>query len=336
MVRVYIGIGSNLGDRQANILAALQRLRAKASVTAVSSFYESEPAGGAEGPAFLNVAAALDTALDEPAFRHYAANVEAAVGRTGARKLAARAIDVDLLWWDGHAHPQLAARGYNVIPLAEIEPQLKDPATQRSVGELAAAYTANGVRKRARSLHFKTDRQEETPEVRLSLGRVGVSGVRRIIRLDVDGLDQVYNAEFSMVADLAPHKAGVHMSRFSEILEEAALDVLATQKQHASVERIAESIAKEIVRSQRAVRADVRLRAAFALERWTPVSGKRGDETYTLIGIAHADESSTRCAVGVEAEGMTACPCAQAMVREPPINRRSAAPPRRSASRPEG
>jgi len=315
-VRVYIGIGSNLGDRQANILAALQRLRAKAHVTAVSSFYESEPAGGAEGPAFLNVAAALETELDEAAFRQYAAGVEAAVGRTGVRKLAARAIDVDVLWFAGRAHAQLASRAYNLVPLAEIAPALRDPATQRTVGELAAAYAADGIRKRTRSLHFKTDRQEEAPDVRLALGRVGVSGVRRIIRLDVGGRDQVYNAEFSMVADLAPGKAGVHMSRFSEILEEAALDVLAAQTHETRVERIAESIAKEIVRSQRAVRADVRLRAQFALERWTPVSGKRGDETYTLLGIAHADESSARVAVGVEAEGMTACPCAQLMVRE--------------------
>jgi GTP cyclohydrolase-4 len=53
------------------------------------------------------------------------------------------------------------------------------------------------------------------------------------------------------------------------------------------------------------------------LERWTPVSGKRGEETYTLIGIAHADANgATRRLVGVEAEGMTACPCAQLMVRE--------------------
>jgi GTP cyclohydrolase-4 len=119
-----------------------------------------------------------------------------------------------------------------------------------------------------------------------------------------------------MVADLAPHKAGVHMSRFSEILEEAALDVLAREKQPARIERVVEAIAKEIVQSQRAIRADVRLRAQFGLERWTPVSGKRGEETYTLIGIAHADEQGTRRVVGVEAEGMTACPCAQLMVRE--------------------
>ncbi|HKU82199.1 MAG TPA: GTP cyclohydrolase, FolE2/MptA family, partial [Candidatus Tumulicola sp.] len=71
-----------------------------------------------------------------------------------------------------------------------------------------------------------------------------------------------------------------------------------------------------IVQSQAAVRADVRLRAEFGLERWTPVSGKRGEETYTLVGIACADAAGSRRVTGVEAEGMTACPCAQAMMRE--------------------
>ncbi|HEV3154198.1 MAG TPA: GTP cyclohydrolase MptA [Candidatus Baltobacteraceae bacterium] len=312
----YIGIGSNLGDRQANILAALQRLRAKSRVVSVSSFYESEPAGGAEGPAFLNVAAAIETTLDEAAFRRFAGEVEAAVGRSNSRKLAARPIDVDVLWFDGRAHPELLARAYNLIPLAEIAPELRESSTQRTLGEIAAAYKKNGVRRRARSLHFNANRQEEAPEVRLSLGRVGVSSVRRIVHLNVDGHDRVFNGEFTMVADLAPDKAGVHMSRFSEILEEAALDVLAREQGHARIERIVEAIAKEIVHSQRAIRADVRLRADFGLERWTPVSGKRGEETYTLIGIAHADELDTRRVVGVEAEGMTACPCAQLMVRE--------------------
>jgi GTP cyclohydrolase IV len=106
------------------------------------------------------------------------------------------------------------------------------------------------------------------------------------------------------------------MSRFAEILEEATLEVLARDEKPARIERLVEAIAREIVQSQRAVRADVRLRAEFGLERWTPVSGKRGEETYTLVGIAHADERGTRRVVGVEAEGMTACPCAQAMVRE--------------------
>jgi GTP cyclohydrolase-4 len=315
-VRIYIGIGSNLGDRQANVLAALQRLRARAEVVAVSGFYESEAADGAEGPAFLNVAAAIETNLDRESFERFAKDVEVAVGRWGTRKLAARPIDIDVLWAGSYVHPQLVQRGYNLIPLAEIAPELRDPSTQRTLGELVAARKTNGVRRRARSLHFNANRQEEAPDVGLSLSRVGVSSVRRIVHLRIDGKERVFNGEFSMVADLAPDKAGVHMSRFSEILEEAALDVLARTQDAAPIERIVEAIAKEIVRSQRAIRADVRLRADFGLERWTPVSGKRGEETYTLIGIAHADQNGTRRVIGVEAQGMTACPCAQLMVRE--------------------
>ena len=303
---LYVGIGSNLGDRQANILAALQRLRARAQVLTVSAFYESEAAGGAQGPAYLNVAAALRTELDAQAFASFARDVELAVGRArGTRRLEARPIDLDLLVFDGQiVQPQLDARPYNAVPLAEIAPHLVDVA-------------ANGlVRRRERGLRFDTDRQSEEPEVRLSLSRAGVSRVRRVVHLEIDGRPAVYDGEFSMVADLAADRSGVHMSRFAEILEEATLDVLAEANKPARIERLAEAIAREIVQSQRAIRADVRLRARFGLERWTPVSGKRGEETYTLVGIAHADESGTRRVVGVEAEGMTACPCAQAMVRE--------------------
>ena len=307
MHRVYIGIGSNLGDRQANILAALQRLRTRASIVRVSGFYESAPAEGASGPAFLNVAAELEVAEDRTAFERLIHDVQGAIGRTSTVRLAARPIDIDILVFDDQIHPQLAARPYNAVPLAEIAP---------SFAHFAHANGKSGVRRRERSLHFSANRQEEEPDVRLSLNRVGVSSVRRVVQLEIDGQPRVFNGEFTMVADLAPDKAGVHMSRFSEILEEATLDVLARDTSPARIERLVESIAREIVESQRAIRADVRLRADFGLERWTPVSGKRGEETYTLVGIAHADERGTRRVVGVEAEGMTACPCAQLMVRE--------------------
>ncbi len=306
MHEFYIGIGSNLGDRQGNILAALQRLRTRAQITAVSSFYESAAAGGADGPAYLNVAALLGSELDADAFQSFARDVELAVGRArGTRRLAPRPIDIDLLVYDGAVvQPQLEMRQYNLAPLAEIAPQL------------VASPSDGSVRRRERGLRFDADRQSEAPEIRLSLSRAGVSRVRRVVRLEVDGKAAVYNGEFTMVADLALDKSGVHMSRFSEILEEATLDVLARDSKPARIERLAETIAREIVKSQRAVRADVRLRAEFGLERWTPVSGKRGEEMYTLVGIAHADHMGTRRVVGVEAEGMTACPCAQAMVRE--------------------
>ena len=303
---ILIGIGSNLGDRQANILAALQRLRLRARVSAVSAFYESAAAAGAEGPPYLNVAAALRTDLAPGDFERFARDVELAVGRAaGTRKLAPRPIDIDVLAIDDRVvRDDLPQRPFNAVPLAEIAPHL-------------VTASANGtVRRRERSLHFATDRQDETPEVPLSLNRVGVAGVRRAVRVEIDGRERLYSGEFSMVADLAADKAGLHMSRFTEILEEAILDVLARDTLPSRAERIAETIAREVVRSQRAVRAEVNLRAEFGLERWTPVSGRRGEETYTLVGIACADAGGARSVVGVEAEGMTACPCAQGMMRE--------------------
>ncbi len=326
MRTVYFGVGSNLGDRQSTILQALQRLRRDARIDAVSAFYETPPAGGVSGPAFLNIAVRASTSLEPEAIERYVRGIETAIGRQRSLGSSARPIDIDILYIDDLVadygrfavpHPYIADRPYNLIPLAEIAPQLVDPRLKKTIAELAASASgAEGIRKKQRAFHFDANRQEEQPDVRLSLNRVGVSGVRRIVRVRVDGDEMVFNGDFTMVADLAPDRAGVHMSRFSELLEEAALDVLARSDGSGTIEELCEAIAREVVGSQGAVRADVRLRADFGLERWTPVSGKRSEETYTLVGIAHADAAGTRRVVGVEAEGMTACPCAQLMVRE--------------------
>jgi len=325
MHTVYIGLGSNLGDRQANILAALQKLRTSCTVEAVSSYYETAPAGGVGGPAFLNAAAKVETALAPREFEGMLRAAEAAVGRQNAQPLAARPIDLDILAIDDVRadfgrfevpHPYLAERAFNLVPLAEIAPQYVVPGLGKSVAELARAVDTSAIARKARSLHFFANRQEEEPDVKLSIDRAGVSSVKRIVRLKIGGVETAFNGEFSMVADLAPNRAGVHMSRFSELLEEATVDVLAREDKPARIEDLVTRIASAIVDSQKAFRADVRLRASFGLERWTPVSGKRGEETYTLVAIAHADENGVRRVVGVEAEGMTACPCAQLMVRE--------------------
>jgi GTP cyclohydrolase-4 len=325
MYTVYLGLGSNLGDRQGNLLQALQKLRAFSTVRSVSSYYETAPLGGVTGPAFLNVAAEVTTDLEPPALEAKLRAVEVAIGRQRAQHLAARPIDIDLLLVDGLVadfgrfevpHPYLALRPFNLIPLAEIAPDVVEPRSGKTIAELTRAAGGTGVVKKTRSLHFFANRQEEEPDVKLSINRVGVSSVKRIVRLNVGGVETVFNGEFSMVADLAPDRAGVHMSRFSELLEEAMLEVLARRDAPGRIEDVVSSIAREIVGSQKALRADVRLRADFGLERWTPVSGKRGEETYALIGIAHADESGVRRVIGIEAEGMTACPCAQLMVRE--------------------
>ena len=132
-MNVYLGVGSNLGDRQGNILQALQKLRAIANVEAVSAYYETQPAAGVAGPAFLNVAAKLSTSLEPEAFETAVRRIEVAVGRQRAQHLAARPIDVDILFIDDLVrdfgrfavpHPYLADRPFNLIPLAEIAPDL--------------------------------------------------------------------------------------------------------------------------------------------------------------------------------------------------------------------
>jgi GTP cyclohydrolase-4 len=324
MHTVLIGLGSNLGDRQGTILQALQKLRSFAQIDAVSSYYETPPIG-VRGPVFLNVAAKLRTSLEPEAFEFALRAAETAIGRQRLHELGARPIDIDVLYIDDMIqdfgrfevpHPYITERPFNLVPLAEIAPEHIDPRRGRTIGELAAALAPTGIQKKLRAMHFFANRQEEAPDVRLSLNRVGVSSVKHIIRLNIDGQERLFNGDFTMVADLQPDKAGVHMSRFSELLEAATLDVLARKDQPARMEDLVERIAREIVGSQGALRADVRLRAEFGLERWTPVSGKRTQETYTLVAIAHADAAGTRRVVGVEAEGMTACPCAQLMVRE--------------------
>ncbi|HTV73092.1 MAG TPA: GTP cyclohydrolase MptA [Candidatus Acidoferrales bacterium] len=325
MHTAYLGIGSNLGDRQGNLLQALQKLRARCRIEALSAPYETPPVGNVAGPAFLNLAVKVTTTLEPEALERFARAVEVAIGRQRAMHLEARPIDIDLLFIDDLVrdfgrfevpHPYLAQRPFNVIPLAEIAPDLLHPPSGETVAALAARADGRGIVRKQRALHFFANRQEEEPDVKLAINRVGVARVKRIVHLTIDGHETIFNGEFSMVADLPPHKAGVHMSRFSELLEEATLEVLAREDRPGRIEDVVSRIAREIVDSQKALRADVRLRAEFGLERWTPVSGKRGEETYTLVGIAHADERGTRRVVGVEAEGMTACPCAQLMVRE--------------------
>src|SRR5579875_2842701 len=104
MRAAYIGVGSNLGDRQSAILAALQRLRREANVEAVSSFYETPPANGVAGGPFLNVAAKLTTALDPVHFERFVRSVESAIGRLTRTPLDARPIDIDILLFGAEVH----------------------------------------------------------------------------------------------------------------------------------------------------------------------------------------------------------------------------------------
>jgi GTP cyclohydrolase I/GTP cyclohydrolase-4 len=161
---------------------------------------------------------------------------------------------------------------------------------------------------------FQNDLQASAPEVRIGLSRAGVTGVQKAVRMRHGEDDALVAAEIDCFVDLDPAQKGVHMSRFPELFEEAIDEVVMGEK--LLVEHLAGHIAEHILERQKALRAEVRIAARYPLERTTPVSGLRTQELVTLVGVAAASELRTRRAIGVEATGITACPCAQGLVRE--------------------
>jgi GTP cyclohydrolase-4 len=159
------------------------------------------------------------------------------------------------------------------------------------------------------------DLQASQPEVQLGLSRAGVQGVAKAIHLRWGRFEQVVSAEIDCTVDLSASQKGVHMSRFPELFEEAIERVVIGEA--LVIEALAQHIAQQIVERQRALRAEVRIRAQNPLQRRTPVTKLATQEMVALIGIAAAaSEGHVRRLVGVEATGINACPCAQGLVRD--------------------
>jgi GTP cyclohydrolase I/GTP cyclohydrolase-4 len=157
------------------------------------------------------------------------------------------------------------------------------------------------------------DLQASPPEIALALSRAGVSGVQKAVRIRRGTAETVMAAVIDCTVDLAADQKGVHMSRFPELFEEA-ID-LVVEREALLVEVLAEHIASRVVERQRALKAEVWIRAQWPIHRRTPVTGLATQEMVTLCGIAAASEAGTRRVVGVEASGINACPCAQGLVR---------------------
>jgi GTP cyclohydrolase-4 len=157
------------------------------------------------------------------------------------------------------------------------------------------------------------DVQSRTPTVALSLSRVGVTGVEKVIRLKQSGVEQLFSARFECVVDLGPNQKGAHMSRFEEVINEAIGDVVLHETAF-KVETLAEHIAQLVRERQGARRAEVSVEVRFPEHKPAPVSGIETQELYTLHGSALATELGTRRLIGVTAQGITACPCAQELI----------------------
>jgi len=162
-------------------------------------------------------------------------------------------------------------------------------------------------------VRVEEDLQASSPEIALALSRAGVTGVQKAVRIRRGDAETVMAAVIDCTVDLAADQKGVHMSRFPELFEEAI--ELVVEREALLVEVLAEHIASRVVERQGALRAEVWIRAQWPIHRRTPVTRLATQEMVTLCGIAAASGAGTRRAVGVEATGINACPCAQGLVR---------------------
>lgn len=128
--RAFLGLGTNLGDRRRYLVDAVEAIP---DLVAVSAVYETEPVGGPEQDAFLNIVVELATALDPYELLELCRQLERAAGRERRVRWGPRTLDVDVLWIEGiHMrdpeltvpHPRMYQRNFVVVPLLEIAPDL--------------------------------------------------------------------------------------------------------------------------------------------------------------------------------------------------------------------
>jgi 2-amino-4-hydroxy-6-hydroxymethyldihydropteridine diphosphokinase len=145
---VFLGLGTNLGDREQNLRAALERLRQIVEVEVISRIYESEPVGYLEQPDFWNLVLRIRTNLEPAELFRRVKQIERDLGRTDAFRNAPRLIDIDILAFDQLVlhddqldipHARLHERSFVLLPLAEIAPEFRHPETNATVNEMISA-----------------------------------------------------------------------------------------------------------------------------------------------------------------------------------------------------
>ena len=148
----YVALGSNLGDKEANLRKALELLEERGvEVVKTSSFICTEPYGVTDQPQFLNGVCEVRTSLVPLALLHTLLEIEQEMGRVRLRHWGERNIDLDLLLYEDVVmdtpqlklpHPDMQNRDFVLLPLAEIAPELVHPTLQKTISELVICLSA--------------------------------------------------------------------------------------------------------------------------------------------------------------------------------------------------
>lgn len=142
---VYLGLGSNLGNRQDNLDRTLDFLSQRLRVEKISSVYETEPVGNINQPCFLNLVCQAYTMLAPLALLTLAKGIESKLGRAFTKSNAPRPVDIDILLYGDWVietpnlvipHPRLTERAFVLVPLAQIAPDLRHPVNGKTIKEL--------------------------------------------------------------------------------------------------------------------------------------------------------------------------------------------------------
>ncbi|MCB0209592.1 MAG: 2-amino-4-hydroxy-6-hydroxymethyldihydropteridine diphosphokinase [Anaerolineae bacterium] len=150
--RIFLALGTNLGDREDNLRTALAHLTPEVKVVSVSRLYETAPAYVLDQPKFLNIALEGQTALSPEALLDNLKALEDQLGREKSRRYGPRLIDLDILFFDDVTldtprltipHPRLAERAFVLRPLTDIAPNFIHPILQKSIRALAAELPAD-------------------------------------------------------------------------------------------------------------------------------------------------------------------------------------------------